>query len=88
MGGVHHKRVYHIPLCSANTVLTSLDREKFPNTRVASTIASMLSGISNEISTETMTKGNLNIQLNFYINNLLIPCKMNISFLTCEYEKR
>ena len=42
-----------LPFCSANKVLTSFVLEKFPNTRVASTIASMFSGINNEMSTTT-----------------------------------
>ena len=58
-----------LPLCSASKALTSLDLEKFPKTRQASTIASMLSGISKEISTET----------GFARNTLSVDCSTLVS---------
>ena len=42
----------NLPLCLASTVLTFLDLEKFPNTRLASTIASIFSGNNKAMSTE------------------------------------
>ena len=52
-----------LPLCSASKALTSLDLEKFPKTRQASTIASMFSGISKEISTATRFARNMLLEI-------------------------
>lgn len=60
-----------LPLCSASKALTSLDLEKFPKTRQASTIASMFSGISKEISTATGFARNMLLVVPWYLIVLL-----------------